>query len=95
MQFKLLSALALATLAVAAPGGTPTPPPPSCSTGTVECCNSVQAANNPVVGILASLLGIESYLGPPLASTAQTACCTGNNFSGAIVVGCSPININL
>ncbi|KAH6890813.1 hydrophobin-319 [Coprinopsis sp. MPI-PUGE-AT-0042] len=108
MQFKLLSTLALATLAVAAPGGTPAP---SCSTGPIQCCNSVQDAKSPSVGLLAGLLGI--VLGPitgqvgltcnPLSvigvggnsCSGQTVCCNGNNFSGLIVVGCTPININL
>ncbi|KAF8068960.1 hydrophobin [Lyophyllum atratum] len=26
---------------------------------------------------------------------AQPVCCTGNNFSGLVVIGCSPINLNL
>ncbi|KAF8980551.1 hydrophobin-263 [Cyathus striatus] len=84
---------------------------PQCNTGTVQCCNSVQQASNPLVGLLAGLLGI--VLGPitgqvgltcsPLSvigiggnsCTAQPVCCTGNSFSGLIVLGCTPININL
>ncbi|KAH6907288.1 hydrophobin-319 [Coprinopsis sp. MPI-PUGE-AT-0042] len=110
MQFKFLSTLALATLAIAAPTGG-TPPSQQCSTGSVQCCDSVQAANSPGVGLLAGLLGI--VLGPitgqvgltcsPIdvlgiggnSCTAQTVCCTGNSFSGVIVLGCSPINIGL
>ncbi|RDB29812.1 Hydrophobin-3 [Hypsizygus marmoreus] len=86
-------------------------PASQCNTGAIQCCNSLQQANNPVVGLLAGLLGI--ILGPitgqvglgcsPLSvigiggnsCTAQPVCCTGNNFSGLIVVGCTPININL
>ncbi|KAF8991434.1 fungal hydrophobin-domain-containing protein [Cyathus striatus] len=82
-----------------------------CNTGSIQCCNSVQEASNPVVGLLAGLLGL--VLGPitgqvgltcsPLSvigiggnsCTAQPVCCTGNSFNGLIVLGCTPININL
>ncbi|EAU87424.1 CoH1 [Coprinopsis cinerea okayama7 len=60
MQFKFLSTVALATLAVAAPAPTdPTPIPPSqCNTGPIQCCNTVTQASNPVAGLLLGLLGI-------------------------------------
>ncbi|GLB42272.1 putative hydrophobin [Lyophyllum shimeji] len=82
-----------------------------CNTGTIQCCNSVQQASDPAVGLLAGLLGI--VLGPitgqvgltcnPISvigvggnsCSAQPVCCTGNSFSGLIVLGCTPININL
>ncbi|KAF8159213.1 hydrophobin-263 [Crassisporium funariophilum] len=82
-----------------------------CNVGTISCCNSVQQASNPVVGLLAGLLGI--VLGPitgqvglncsPLtvigvggnSCSAQPVCCTGNSFNGLIVLGCTPINLNL
>ncbi|KAF9492384.1 hydrophobin, partial [Pleurotus eryngii] len=88
-----------------------TDPAPSCSTGSLQCCNSLEDASNPIVGLLAGLLGI--VLGPITAQvgltcspitvigvggtscSAQTVCCTGNSFNGLIVVGCSPINISL
>ncbi|KAL4259559.1 Hydrophobin [Pleurotus pulmonarius] len=103
--------LILPLLAVATVIPRTDPPASSCSTGTIQCCNSVQSAGNPVVGLLAGLLGI--VLGPldvlvgvtcsPItvigaggaSCNAQTVCCTGNSFSGLLVVGCSPININL
>ncbi|KAJ3759252.1 hydrophobin 2 [Lentinula raphanica] len=60
MQFKLafVSAI-LATLAVA----TPTPesrdePASSCSTGDLQCCNSVQPATSTAASSLLALLGI-------------------------------------
>ncbi|KAJ3904538.1 hydrophobin 2 [Lentinula edodes] len=59
MQFKLaFVSAALATLAVA----TPAPrdePASSCSTGPVQCCNSVQSASSGgVVSTILGLLGI-------------------------------------
>ncbi|EAU87425.1 CoH1 [Coprinopsis cinerea okayama7 len=60
MQFKFLSTLALASLAVAAPtGGDPAPIPPSqCNTGPIQCCNAVTKASDPAAGVLLGLLGI-------------------------------------
>ncbi|KAG6817242.1 hypothetical protein H0H87_011299 [Tephrocybe sp. NHM501043] len=81
------------------------------NTGTQQCCNSVQAASDPVIGLLTGLLGI--VLGPitgqvgltcnpitvvGLGTTqcnSQAVCCNGNTFNGLITVGCSPINVNL
>ncbi|KAF4588179.1 hypothetical protein EYR38_010146 [Pleurotus pulmonarius] len=54
--------LILPLLAVATVIPRTDPPASSCSTGTIQCCNSVQSAGNPVVGLLAGLLGI--VLGP-------------------------------
>jgi hypothetical protein len=60
MQFKtLVATLSLAVTFVAATGGTPAPIPASqCNTGPIQCCNSAQAANTPVVQTLLGLLGI-------------------------------------
>ena len=67
-------AFALATLpllAVAMPGGGGAPtttvtvtaqpsstPASSCSTGALQCCNSVQSASDPAASLLLGLLGI-------------------------------------
>nr|CAD12833.1 hydrophobin 2 [Pleurotus sp. 'Florida'] len=84
---------------------------PSCSTGSLQCCSSVQKATDPLASLLIGLLGI--VLGPldllvgvtcsPItvigvggtSCTQQTVCCTGNSFNGLIAIGCSPINISL
>ncbi|EKM81506.1 hypothetical protein AGABI1DRAFT_36491 [Agaricus bisporus var. burnettii JB137-S8] len=94
-----------------------TDPPPATGSqcnavgGDINCCNSLQQADDPVVKLLAGLLGIVlgpvealigltcnpiSVIGGGNSCTSQTVCCTGNNFSGGLlVVGCSPINIDL
>ncbi|KAI8970903.1 fungal hydrophobin-domain-containing protein [Trametes punicea] len=58
--------LSLSILAVAMPGGTPTPTPTGssgasgneCSTGAIQCCNSVESSNSASVSLLLGLLGI-------------------------------------
>ncbi|KAF9012659.1 hydrophobin, partial [Cyathus striatus] len=81
-----------------------------CNTGSLQCCNSTQAASDPVTNELLGLLGI--VLGPitgligfncsPLtvagvggnSCTVQPVCCTSNQFNGLLAVGCNPINLN-
>ncbi|KAH8119784.1 hydrophobin-251 [Phellopilus nigrolimitatus] len=106
MFFQKLAAVAsLAILAVA----TPTPQTTSsCNTGSLECCNSVQSASSPqaasLLGLLGVVLGADVPVGltcSPLSvvglssssCTADPVCCSGNNYSGLVVVGCSPINL--
>ncbi|KAG7439268.1 fungal hydrophobin, partial [Guyanagaster necrorhizus] len=82
-----------------------------CSTGTVQCCDSVQSPSSNVVQTLLGLLGIPigdvtanvgvtcspiSVIGVGGNScSAQTVCCENNSFNGVIALGCSPINIGL
>ncbi|KAL9713316.1 Hydrophobin-3 [Leucoagaricus gongylophorus] len=81
-----------------------------CDTGPIQCCNQVQSSDSSVVSLLAGLLGIVlgpieglvglscsplSVVGGSNSCTAQPVCCTGNNFSGLLVLGCTPISINL
>lgn len=81
-----------------------------CSTGPVQCCNSVTHASDKGASLLATLLGIvlpaDAAVGitcSPLSvlgiggnsCNAQTVCCENNNFNGLIAIGCTPININL
>ncbi len=57
MQFKLFSLVAsLGLLAVA------TAQDPQCTSGSLECCNSVESSTNPIVETILGLLGI--VLGP-------------------------------
>ncbi|KAF5361839.1 hypothetical protein D9756_002079 [Leucocoprinus leucothites] len=92
-------------------GGGGTIPASQCNTGSLQCCNSAQAADSSAVTVLAGLLGVVlqgvtglvgltcdpiSVIGVGGNScTAQPVCCTGNNFSGLLVLGCTPVNLNL
>ncbi|KAF8063362.1 POH2 hydrophobin [Lyophyllum atratum] len=99
------------TVTVTAYPGNPTTPASQCNTGPIQCCNSVQSASAPAVALLAGLLGIvisdiTALVGltcTPItviggsgnSCSAQPVCCTNNDFDGLIVIGCSPVNINL
>ncbi|KAL1751557.1 SC3 hydrophobin [Schizophyllum commune] len=81
----------------------------SCSSGPVQCCNSVQRADSQSASLLLGLLGIVLQdlsvivgLGcTPITvigaggngCSAQTVCCENNQFNGLINIGCTPINI--
>ncbi|KIJ69689.1 hypothetical protein HYDPIDRAFT_104286 [Hydnomerulius pinastri MD-312] len=81
-----------------------------CNTGSINCCNSVQQANDPstvgifsLLGLAAPLTGQVGFGCSPLTVVGtgkgancqqQPVCCTGNHFNGLINVGCSPVNIN-
>ena len=53
MHFKLLAALALASVAAATPAKRA-----ECATGPIQCCNSVQSASSNPISSLLGLLGI-------------------------------------
>ncbi|RXW17268.1 hypothetical protein EST38_g8587 [Candolleomyces aberdarensis] len=105
MQFKLTTLAVLAAVASATPTRRA-----ECSTGPIQCCNSVQAAGAPAVATLLGLLGVVvqdanvpvgvtcspiSVIGVPGNScNAQTVCCEDNTFNGVVAIGCTPININ-
>ncbi|KAF4621107.1 hypothetical protein D9613_000147 [Agrocybe pediades] len=112
MQFKLASTLAFVTLAAA----TATPArrneaASQCSTGNLQCCNSVQDASSPTVTSLFGLLGIAvgSVTGlvgvtcSPISvigiggnsCSAQPVCCTNNSFNGVVAIGCTPVDLSL
>ncbi|OJT12010.1 Fruiting body protein SC3 [Trametes pubescens] len=55
--------LAILAVANALPGGAPAPSAPaggaqSCSTGAVQCCNSVQSADSAAIAPILGLLGV-------------------------------------
>ncbi|KAF8069847.1 fungal hydrophobin-domain-containing protein [Lyophyllum atratum] len=81
-----------------------------CNTGEVQCCNSLKNASDENVSSLLGFLNIavqdltaQVGLGcSPISAigiagnscTSQPVCCTGNQFNGLVVVGCTPINVN-
>ncbi|TEB28846.1 fungal hydrophobin [Coprinellus micaceus] len=87
------------------------PPVSQCSTGPVQCCNSIVDVNTPGVSVLLELLHVDvgsvtgqigtgcsplSILGAGGNScSAQPVCCTDNNFGGLIATGCVAFNISL
>ncbi|KDQ26241.1 class I hydrophobin superfamily [Pleurotus ostreatus PC15] len=89
----------------------PTPISPNqCNTNKIQCCNSVQSSDAPLLTGLLGLLGIVLQGVIPIGVTcspisvigiggnscsAQTVCCENNTFNGVIAIGCTPINIDL
>lgn len=81
----------------------------TCNTGPVLCCNSIQLPNSPTVVTVAGILGINLgnvtglvgltcypiTAGGGANCSAQAVCCTGNLISGAIALGCTPVDIPL
>ncbi|TFK38443.1 fungal hydrophobin-domain-containing protein [Crucibulum laeve] len=99
------------TVTVTAPPTTTTITSSQCTTGPVQCCNSVQAANSAAASALLGLLGVvvddvTALVGitcTPItvigvggnSCNAQTVCCENNSFKGVIAIGCTPVNIAL
>ncbi|GJE95854.1 fungal hydrophobin [Phanerochaete sordida] len=79
----------------------------SCSTGPIQCCDSVQKASSPAAANLLGLLGIvvegvDALVGltcSPITvigvgggqCSATTVCCENNSFGSLISIGCVPI----
>ncbi|KAL7284173.1 hypothetical protein ACG7TL_001455 [Trametes sanguinea] len=93
------------TVTATAPAATETAG--DCSTGPIQCCNSVQSASDPVASLLLGLLGIvvegvDVLLGlncSPISvigvgggnCDANVVCCQNNNVGGLISIGCVPV----
>ncbi|GJJ11913.1 hypothetical protein Clacol_006151 [Clathrus columnatus] len=75
-MFKLLLPIALALSVAAAPQTTVVA---QCNTGAVMCCNSMQSSDNPVIGSLLDMLGLDA------------GNLTANN--GQVGVGCTAVGI--
>ncbi|KAF5343160.1 hypothetical protein D9757_014199 [Collybiopsis confluens] len=104
MQFKAaFVTAAIASLAAASPT-----PRDTCSTGPIQCCNTVMSENNPVIGLLSGLLGIVlpnlglnvglqcspiSLLGLGGGACSAQAVCCEDNSSSLISIGCLPIQL--
>ncbi|KAN0086297.1 fungal hydrophobin [Tylopilus felleus] len=83
--------------------------PRMCNTGSVQCCQSVQAAGSPAVSALTPLLNLSGILlgngqvglsctsltgaGSTAKCEAKPVCCNNTHFGGLINVGCSPIDV--
>jgi len=120
MLYKPLVSLAMAFAAASSVAASVTPiprggsyPPPvapisesQCDTGSIHCCNTVTSASNPLVTLIAGLLGV--VLNPAagvglsctgIASANQCnnspACCNNVEQHGLINIACTPINIAL
>ncbi|KAH8828839.1 fruiting body protein SC1 [Flagelloscypha sp. PMI_526] len=105
MRFAALTAFVLPVLAAAsviARTG------PQCSTGTLQCCNTVGKADSTDVqnalGGLAAVLGLTGNIGVscvPInvaavggnSCSAQAACCGNTIQNGLVNVNCSPISL--
>ncbi|KAL5522502.1 SC3_4 [Sanghuangporus baumii] len=88
---------------------TATEPASQCTTGPIQCCNSVQSAGSPDVSALLGLLGIAlvdlnvlvglNCEAIPIISIGSSGCtpvcCENNGFNGLISIGCIPVNIEL
>lgn len=80
----------------------------TCNTGPVQCCNQVQTSSVTNLASLGSMLGLvlpnvggliglnctSIPAGSGASCSAQPVCCTINTFSGAVALGCTPVNIN-
>ncbi|KAK0470645.1 hydrophobin 2 [Armillaria novae-zelandiae] len=82
-----------------------------CSSGNMQCCQSVQSGSSSAVGLLLGLLNVvlsdvTALVGitcTPItivglnsnSCNQQTVCCQNNTFNGIIAIGCVPINISL
>ncbi|GJF00057.1 fungal hydrophobin [Phanerochaete sordida] len=106
MKFTAASLLALPLLAVATPLEVRQN---TCSTGTLQCCQSTESSTSSAANLLAGLLGIVFNAGElvgqscsPItvidvggsdACKAQAVCCTNNNVGGLISIGCIPVEL--
>ncbi|KJA23675.1 hypothetical protein HYPSUDRAFT_162989 [Hypholoma sublateritium FD-334 SS-4] len=105
--FAVVSAASLVVSVASAPSGTTEN---SCNTGSLQCCNSMQASNSTTVKNILNLLGLDislsgvdgdvgvncsPLLGSGSACTAQPVCCNNDQFNALVVVGCTPISVNI
>ncbi|KAI0653905.1 fungal hydrophobin-domain-containing protein [Cubamyces menziesii] len=95
------------TITVTATPPAATPPASSCSTGPIQCCNSVSQATDPVTSTLLGLLGvvvegIDAIIGvqcSPISvvgignnqCSSNAVCCQNNNVGGLLSIGCLPV----
>ncbi|EJD00379.1 fungal hydrophobin [Fomitiporia mediterranea MF3/22] len=107
-KFAALASLALLAVATPTPGGEPAS---QCSTGPVQCCNTVTTAGDPAAaGVLALIGVVVQDLTVPVGLTcdpitvigaggsgcsANPVCCEDNSHGGLISIGCVPVDLSL
>ncbi|KAI0071608.1 fungal hydrophobin [Panus rudis PR-1116 ss-1] len=95
------------TITVTAPGPTVTIPADQCTTGPVQCCQSMETAGSKAGSLVLGLLGIvveglDVLLGlscSPISvigagggnCNSNVVCCENNNVGGLISIGCIPV----
>ena len=75
----------------------------ACPTGPMYCCSTLAVTpilNNPFLNTFLAPLNLSPGTGVGLnCSTASSCivplCCSSSNFNSLVVVGCSPVNVNL
>ncbi|PPQ78970.1 hypothetical protein CVT26_003827 [Gymnopilus dilepis] len=109
MFARAASVFVLALPVLAAASAVPRNNGDQCTTGSLQCCSSVQDASSSVVSLLLGLLGISvgsvtgqvgvtcspiTVIGTGSTSCSeQPVCCTDNSFNGLISLGCTPVNM--
>ncbi|KAK0235458.1 hydrophobin 2 [Armillaria nabsnona] len=82
-----------------------------CSSGTPECCKSVQDPKSNAVQTTLATLGLNpgditadvgltcdpiTVIGAGTNQcSSQAACCSGKNYNGVAVLGCIPVNVGV
>ena len=54
-KLSVVATLAILAVATAAPNS---PPPASCSTGAIQCCNTVEKASDPAAAAILASIGV-------------------------------------
>ncbi|KAJ8090098.1 hypothetical protein PM082_018678 [Marasmius tenuissimus] len=104
---KLFTLAALTTLAVATP--TNLSARADCTTGPIQCCNTVTTAKDPVVTPILAAIGVvlqDLNVGVGLTCSpvtvigggnggcnASPVCCTDNSHGTLISIGCVPVSL--
>ncbi|KAI0713768.1 fungal hydrophobin-domain-containing protein [Earliella scabrosa] len=79
----------------------------ACSTGTLQCCESVGQSSSPALANMLEAVGIQLGADVPVGLTctpitvlgvggaspcsANAVCCENNSFGGLVSVGCVPV----
>ncbi|TFK43773.1 fungal hydrophobin-domain-containing protein [Crucibulum laeve] len=114
MQLKPLAIVTAITAITSLAAATPTRrtlPASHCTTGPIQCCNSIQSANSAAASNILALLGIvvqdvTALVGltcDPItvigaggnSCSAQSVCCENNSFDGVVALGCTPVDLSL